>query len=112
MKRQSGSIFLAMRLNPSASFDPLTQVTTERLERFHLGPISEVLLDERAIAHFRSGYRELFGAVTDSDPLYEAVTAGRKFPGVEHWLGLFYPKLYSLFDYLPQRRCKLRLSSR
>ena len=51
------------------------------MEHFHLGPISEVLLDERSIAHFRTGYRELFGAVTDSDPLYEAVTAGRKFPG-------------------------------
>ncbi|HEU0117823.1 MAG TPA: transcription-repair coupling factor, partial [Alphaproteobacteria bacterium] len=83
-------------------FDPLTQTTTEKTDRFHLGPISEVLLDERTVAQFRSGYRELFGAVTDNDPLYESVTAGRKFPGLEHWLGLFYPKLYSLFDYLPQ----------
>ncbi|MGE3623630.1 MAG: CarD family transcriptional regulator, partial [Bdellovibrionales bacterium] len=83
-------------------FDAMTQTTTDRLERFHLGPISEVLLEDRAVAQFRTGYRELFGAVTDADPLYEAVTAMRKFPGVEHWLGLFYPKLYSLFDYLPE----------
>jgi len=83
-------------------FDPLTQTTTDKINSFYLGPISEVLLDERAVAHFRSGYRELFGAVTESDPLYESVTAGRKFPGVEHWLGLFYPQLFSLFDYLPQ----------
>jgi transcription-repair coupling factor (superfamily II helicase) len=83
-------------------FDALAQTTTEKIERFHLGPISEALLDERTIAQFRSGYRELFGAVTDSDPLYEAVTAARKFPGIEHWLGLFYPRLLSLFDYAPQ----------
>lgn len=82
-------------------FDALSQTTTEKIERFQLGPISEVLLDERAIAQFRSGYRELFGAVTESDPLYESVTAGRKFPGLEHWLGLFYPRLFSLFDYVP-----------
>jgi transcription-repair coupling factor (superfamily II helicase) len=82
-------------------FDPMTQITTDKIERFHLGPISEVLLNDAAIAHFRSDYRELFGAVNDTDALYESVTAGRKFPGVEHWLGLFYPKLYSLFDYLP-----------
>ena len=82
-------------------FDPLAQTTVEKIDNFHLGPISEVLLDERSIAQFRSGYRELFGAVTDSDPLYEAVTAGQKFPGVEHWLGLFYPRLVSLFEYMP-----------
>jgi len=82
-------------------FDALSQTTTDKIENFHLGPITEVLLDERAIAQFRTGYRELFGAVTENDPLYEAVTAGQKFPGVEHWLGLFYPRLYSLLDYLP-----------
>jgi transcription-repair coupling factor (superfamily II helicase) len=83
-------------------FDPLAQTTVEKIERFHLGPVSEALLDERAIAQFRTGYRELFGAVTDSDPLYESVSEGRKFPGLEHWLGLFYPQLHSLFDYAPE----------
>jgi transcription-repair coupling factor (superfamily II helicase) len=83
-------------------FDPLTQTTTDKIDRFHLGPVSEAVLDDAAVAHFRSGYRTLFGAVNDSDPLYEAVAAGRKFPGIEHWLGLLYPKLYSLLDYVPQ----------
>ncbi|MDR3450409.1 MAG: transcription-repair coupling factor [Alphaproteobacteria bacterium] len=82
-------------------FDPLTQTTTDKIDRFHLGPIAEAILSEAAIAHFRSRYRTLFGAVTDNDALYEAVTQGQKFPGVEHWLGLFYPRLYSLFDYVP-----------
>ncbi|MDE2029361.1 MAG: transcription-repair coupling factor [Alphaproteobacteria bacterium] len=82
-------------------FDPLTQTTTGKIDRFHLGPIAEAVMNEASVAHFRSQYRALFGAVTDSDALYEAVTEGRKFPGVEHWLGLFYPRLYSLFDYLP-----------
>lgn len=83
------------------TFDALSQTTIDKIDRFHLGPISEVLLDERTTAHFRSSYRTLFGAVTDTDPLYEAVSEGRKFPGVEHWLGLFYPHLSTLFDYLP-----------
>jgi len=82
-------------------FDPLTQTTTDKIEHFHLGPIAEAILSESAIAHFRSQYRALFGAVTDSDALYESVTQGHKFPGVEHWLGLFYPHLFTLFDYIP-----------
>ncbi|MFY9287471.1 MAG: transcription-repair coupling factor [Alphaproteobacteria bacterium] len=94
--------FFGDEIESIRQFDPLTQTTTDKINSFRLGPISEVLLDEKSIAQFRSGYRELFGAVTDSDPLYESVTAGRKFPGVEHWLGLFYPQLYSLFDYCPQ----------
>ncbi|MFP3943620.1 MAG: transcription-repair coupling factor, partial [Alphaproteobacteria bacterium] len=50
---------------------------------------------------FRRGYVAAFGAVTDDDPLYEAVSAGRKYQGMEHWLPLFYEKVETVFDYLP-----------
>ncbi|MDD3288455.1 MAG: transcription-repair coupling factor, partial [Alphaproteobacteria bacterium] len=93
--------FLGDEIEAIREFDPLTQTTTGKLDALRLRPISEVLLDERSMAHFRSGYRELFGAVTESDPLYEAVSAGNKFPGVEHWLGLFYPRLSGILEYLP-----------
>jgi transcription-repair coupling factor (superfamily II helicase) len=83
-------------------FDPLTQTTIAKIDFLQLRPVSEALMNERTIALFRSGYRELFGAVTENDPLYESVTAGRQFPGMEHWLGLFYAHLASLFDYAPQ----------
>ncbi len=35
------------------------------------------------------------------DLLYEAVSEGRRYPGMEHWLPLFHDKLDTLFDYLP-----------
>ncbi len=82
-------------------FDPLTQRTTGTREGMSLLPVSEVRLDEASIERFRSGYVSLFGAVTDDDPLYEAVSAGRKFAGLEHWLPLFHEKLETVFDYLP-----------
>src|ERR1700730_1945086 len=34
-------------------------------------------------------------------PLYESVSAGRRYPGMEHWLPLYYERLETLFDYLP-----------
>src|SRR5882672_7841660 len=43
-------------------FDALSQTTTDKIERFSLGPITEVLFDERTVAHFRTAYRGLFGA--------------------------------------------------
>ena len=35
--------------------------------------------------------------------LYEAVSAGRKHQGIEHWLPFFHDRLETLVDYLPGR---------
>ena len=82
------------------SFDAGTQRTTATLERLVLPPVSEIALDPPSIARFRAGYRELFGAASE-DPLYLAVSEGRKQIGMEHWLPLFHDGLETLFDYLP-----------
>ncbi|PWE33219.1 transcription-repair coupling factor [Maritimibacter sp. 55A14] len=88
-------------LDGARRFDPATQRTTETLERVELAPVSEVILDEAAITRFRQNYRIEFGAAGTDDPLYEAVTAGRKHQGMEHWLPFFHERLETLFDYLP-----------
>jgi transcription-repair coupling factor (superfamily II helicase) len=83
-------------------FDPATQRTTQKLNRVELAPVSEVILDEAAIRRFRQNYRIAFGAGVADDPLYEAVSAGRKPAGAEHWLPLFHARMETLFDYLPE----------
>ncbi len=88
-------------LDGARRFDPATQRTTEKLEVIELAPVSEVILDEAAITRFRQNYRIEFGAAGTDDPLYEAVSAGRKHQGAEHWLPFFYDRLETLFDYLP-----------
>ncbi|WP_170338897.1 transcription-repair coupling factor [Ruegeria arenilitoris] len=88
-------------LDGARRFDPATQRTTEKLDLVELAPVSEVILDEAAITRFRQNYRIEFGAAGTDDPLYEAVSAGRKHQGMEHWLPLFHEKLETLFDYLP-----------
>ncbi|MCV6592710.1 MAG: transcription-repair coupling factor [Silicimonas sp.] len=88
-------------LDGARRFDVTTQRTTEKLERVELSPVSEVILDEAAITRFRQNYRLEFGAAGTDDPLYEAVSAGRKHAGIEHWLPFFHAELETLFDYLP-----------
>ena len=88
-------------LDGARRFDPATQRTTEKLNAVEFAPVSEVILDPAAITRFRQNYRIEFGAARSDDPLYEAVSAGRKHQGVEHWLALFHRKLETLFDYLP-----------
>ncbi len=80
------------------SFDPLSQRTVSSMDRADFLPVSEILLDEKTIARFRAGFREHFGA-SMNDPLYESVSEGRKYPGMEHWLPLFYEKLVPVTDY-------------
>ena len=89
-------------LDGARRFDPATQRTTEKLDLIELAPVSEVILDEAAITRFRQNYRIEFGAAGTDDPLYEAISAGRKHQGAEHWLALFHDRLETLFDYLPE----------
>ncbi|MDP3263305.1 MAG: transcription-repair coupling factor [Tabrizicola sp.] len=88
-------------LDGARRFDPETQRTTEKLTAVDFAPVSEVILDEAAIARFRQNYRIAFGTAGVDDPLYEAVSAGRKHQGMEHWLPFFHAELDTLFDYLP-----------
>jgi transcription-repair coupling factor (superfamily II helicase) len=81
-------------------FDPATQRTVDRIEGFTLLPASETLLDPDSVKRFRASYRELFGATATGDPLYQAVSDGRRIAGVDHWLPLFEEKLSTLFDHL------------
>jgi len=103
--RHSGPVrldFFGDVLDGARHFDPATQRTTEKLNLVELAPVSEVILDEPSILRFRQNYRIEFGAAGTDDPLYEAVSAGRKHQGVEHWLPFFHETLETLFDYLPQ----------
>ena len=88
-------------LDGARRFDPISQRTTEKLSVIELAPVSEVILDEPSIRRFRQNYRIEFGAAGSDDPLYEAVSAGRKHQGVEHWLPFFHENLETIFDYLP-----------
>lgn len=88
-------------LDGARRFDPDTQRSSDVLKTVEFAPVSEVILDDSAITRFRQNYRIEFGAARTDDPLYEAVSAGRKHQGVEHWLPFFHDKLETLFDYLP-----------
>ena len=88
-------------LDGARRFDAETQRTTSKLDVVELAPVSEIILDEAAITRFRQNYRAEFGAAGTDDPLYEAVSAGRKHQGMEHWLPFFHERLETLFDYLP-----------
>ena len=81
------------------SFDPETQRSKEQCDEIFLFPAGEIHMNDEAVSRFRRGYTATFGAVTEHDPLYEAISAGVRYQGMEHWLPLFYDKLDSAFDH-------------
>lgn len=92
--------FFGDEIESVRTFDPADQRTTGRLDGFVLLPASEALLDEESIKRFRTQYREKFGATATGDPLYQAVSDGRRLAGMEHWLPLFEEKLATPWDHL------------
>ena len=94
--------FFGDEIETMRRFDPADQRTTGSAEAFTLMPASEALIDEESIKRFRARYREEFGATATGDPLYQAISEGRRLAGMEHWLPLFEDKLATLFDHLDE----------
>lgn len=92
--------FFGDELETLRLFDPNTQRSTGVKDEHLLLPASEALLDEDSIKRFRGRYREQFGANATGDPLYQAVSDGRRLAGMEHWLPLFEDRMATLFDHL------------
>ncbi|MBR0551696.1 transcription-repair coupling factor [Stakelama marina] len=93
--------FFGDEIESVRTFDPADQRTIGRIDGFTLLPASEALLDAESIKRFRARYRETFGATATGDPLYQAISDGRRLAGMEHWLPLFEERLETLFDHLP-----------
>jgi transcription-repair coupling factor (superfamily II helicase) len=93
--------FFGDSLETIRSFDAQTQISETQLSGLDLVPVAEFQLITETIRRFRTGYVAEFGAASPDDLLYEAVSEGRRYPGLEHWLPLFHNSLETIFDYLP-----------
>ena len=81
-------------------FNPADQRSVDKIDQFDLLPAVEALMDEESIRRFRTGYRERFGVTATGDPLYQAVSDGRRLSGMDHWLPLFEDRMATVFDHV------------
>ena len=100
--------FFGDEIDSLRRFDAADQRSTDKADGFTLMPASEALLDDESIKRFRAGYREEFGATATQDPLYQALSEGRRMAGMEHWLPMLEDKLSTLFDHLGENDLILR----
>jgi transcription-repair coupling factor (superfamily II helicase) len=99
--------FFGDELEQIRRFDPETQRTTGQLKRLEWVPMSEVTLTPNVVSRFRRNYLAAFGAATRDDALYQAISDGRRYAGMEHWLPLFHDRLETIFDYCEGARIVL-----
>ena len=93
--------FFGDSLESIKTFDAQTQRSELPMRGLDLVPVAEFQLITETIRRFRTGYVKEFGVAGPDDLLYEAVSEGRRYSGMEHWLPLFHTQLETLFDYLP-----------
>ncbi|HUU81214.1 MAG TPA: transcription-repair coupling factor, partial [Acidobacteriota bacterium] len=83
--------FWGDRLESVRQFDPLSQRSQNHIKEIVLLPAAEIIMDKDNIKRARSMGR--------LPPSYED---GMRFPGQEAWVNHFYPRLDTLFHYLPK----------
>lgn len=92
--------FFGDTLEKIRQFDAISQTTTATLDHVILSPSHDLTLTADQITQFRVNYRSLFGA--KPTPLYEAISEGRRYAGMEHWLPLFFEHMSPLTEYTKQ----------
>lgn len=90
--------FFGDEVDSIRAFDPISQRTTQTAKALQLIPANELDFSPEAIKRFRLAYVERFGTVMDDDPIYEAASEGRRAPGIDHWMPLFFERLDTVFD--------------
>lgn len=85
------------------TFNVDTQRTLAEIEEINLLPAHEFPTDEKGIEHFRTEFREQFSEIRrDPEHIYQQVSKGTLVAGIEYWQPLFFEKMATLFDYLPE----------
>lgn len=91
--------FFGSKVEKIRSFDLVTQTSIIELAEIKLLPSSEVVLTPETIKCFEAKFIQEFGDLAADSPLYQAISSGRKYPGMEHYLPCFYNNLADIFDY-------------
>ncbi len=92
-------------------FNPLTQISSKKVNKISFLPSKEIILNRDSISNFKNNYRNLFG-INKNDSIYEGVISGINVAGIEHFMPLFYNnKLSSIFDYLKNQDCQISLEN-
>ena len=92
--------FIGDEIETMKDMDPLTQRSSNITNNINVYPSNEYLLDEKTIENFRQKLRSTLGSESIKSQIYEKISSGIKFQGIEHFLPLIHLNpLNSIFDF-------------
>tara|TARA_R110002110_G_scaffold404606_1_gene623213 strand:+ start:255062 stop:258535 length:3474 start_codon:yes stop_codon:yes gene_type:complete len=92
-------------------FDIETQRSHEDCNSLICLPAREYPFQDENIAYFRSQWRQKFAGDPTQCSIYEDISKGQSIGGIEYYLPLFFEKMETLFDYLPNTTSVIRLEN-
>ena len=92
--------FFGNEIESIKSFDPINQISINKLNNANFYPGNEIILSEASVDLFRRKYRESFGTSEYDNSLYQLVSEKKRVTGIEQYLSLFHKELTSIFSYL------------
>lgn len=92
-------------------FDPNTQLSSGKIDKIELLPAKEYPLNNESIARFRQAWRNKFNDNPLNCPIYQSIVNQETHPGIEYYLPLFFTETASLFSYLPNNTCIIKIDS-
>lgn len=92
--------FFGSKIEKIKLYDLNTQISSSVVNEINLLPISEIVLNATTTKNFSNSFAEFFPNSYQDSPLYEAISSGRTYHGMEHYLPCFYPELNNIFDYI------------
>ncbi len=84
------------------TFDPVSQLSVEKVSQVALLPAREYPFDNDAIEQFRSAFRNRFEVDLRRCHVYQDIKNGVASSGIEYYLPLFFDRTETLLDYLPK----------
>ena len=92
-------------------FDPNTQLSSGKISKIEILPAKEYPLNTESIARFRQAWRNKFSGNPLNCPVYQSTINQENHPGIEYYLPLFFSETTSLFAYLPDNTCIIKINS-
>ena len=90
------------------SFDPASQRSDDQVEAIEILPAREFPTEKDDIRAFRERYRQQIEGDPLASRIYTSVSEGVIPAGIEYYLPLFFDKLETVFDYLPEASLYLK----
>jgi transcription-repair coupling factor (superfamily II helicase) len=88
------------KLDQIKLLDPLSQISSDKIDRFVIYPSSEMSFSKEIIEHFKGEFLKLFNVNHAENPLYLAITEAKYIAGCEQLLPLCHANMVGICDYL------------